>query len=289
MERSSVRKILSENSGAELLGGCSLGEGFSFARWRNGPDRVSYPGADHHTFSVYFRGYENARRLDRSIDGRDGSFCLMPAGAPSEWEIGGPIGFFHIYFTDESIRAMARTVYDRSGADWSLPDIAYRVDRELFHLCQWFLHAPIDSITGDTLLAEQNRILIMTYLAGRVFPSPAPAPAKGGLSPGNRRRVREYMEEGYSRNLPVRELADLAGLSEFHFLRMFRQSFGVTPHDYLNGIRIERAMEMIRRGLPLIRIAAEAGFSSQPHFSRVFRERTGFTPARYAREYDREA
>ena len=78
------------------------------------------------------------------------------------------------------------------------------------------------------------------------------------------------------------ELTGLCALSEFHFARAFRASFGLPPHRYLLRRRIQEAL----RQLPLsansiASIAMNLGFSSQSHFTKVFREHTGMTPSDY--------
>ncbi|MDC7224489.1 MAG: AraC family transcriptional regulator [Spirochaetales bacterium] len=279
----SISETLSHKSRARLIQSCPVGEDFTLAYWQNGRDRVSYAGADHHTLSVYKYGYTHALRRDINRRGKDGSFCLLPAGCPSQWQLEGPISFFHVYFDDRSIQRTAEKVYDRGGEGWTIPDITYRIDREFMLLCQWLLHSPPEGIRENSLLAEQNIHMLMTYLTGKIFrPSPLP-PVKGGLSPRNSRLLADYIHENSAENLHLDELADLAGLSEFHFQRMFKQSFGLTPHDYLNRIRVEKSMELIKEGVPLAQVAGETGFSSQPHFTRVFKKVTGTTPGKYGR------
>ena len=109
-----------------------------------------------------------------------------------------------------------------------------------------------------------------------------PAPARGGLSPGAMRRVREHVEVHMSESMDLAELAGVAGLSVYHFGRAFKQSTGVTPHHYLVHRRIERAQEMLARSeLPLSEIALASGFSDQSHLARHFRQMLGMTPGQF--------
>ena len=112
-----------------------------------------------------------------------------------------------------------------------------------------------------------------------------PAPqARGGLSGGTMRRVREYVEVHLSEGLNLRRLAAVAGLSVHHFAREFKQSAGVAPHHYLTQKRVERAQEMLAQtDLSLSEIAYATGFSDQGHLARHFRQMLGTTPGAFRR------
>jgi AraC family transcriptional regulator len=77
-------------------------------------------------------------------------------------------------------------------------------------------------------------------------------------------------------------LADVAGMSVFHFAREFKRSTGTTPHQYLIKLRVERAKALLATpDLPLIEVGLRSGFSHQSHFTRLFRRETGTTPSSY--------
>ena len=95
-------------------------------------------------------------------------------------------------------------------------------------------------------------------------------------------RVREYVDRHYAKPLTVERLASLAGLSTFHFIRVFRTSTGRTPHQYLRARRIERACELlVTTPMPVTEICDAVGFQSLGSFSALFRRLTGETPAAY--------
>jgi AraC-like DNA-binding protein len=119
---------------------------------------------------------------------------------------------------------------------------------------------------------------------GCVRPSAPPDYSIGGLAPRALQRVREYVEEHLSENIELETLADIAGLSKWHFARAFKESVGTPPHFYLVQRRLERAQQLLAEtDLPLAQIALKIGFSDQSHFSRRFRTVLGLTPRSFRR------
>jgi transcriptional regulator GlxA family with amidase domain len=105
---------------------------------------------------------------------------------------------------------------------------------------------------------------------------------RGGLPPRALRRVREYIENHLEETISIEALARIVGLSMYHFARAFKQSEGLTPHDYLLRRRVRRAQELLAStDLPLSEIALASGFSDQSHCARRFREHVGITPSSY--------
>ncbi|HLL20992.1 MAG TPA: AraC family transcriptional regulator [Kofleriaceae bacterium] len=81
------------------------------------------------------------------------------------------------------------------------------------------------------------------------------------------------------------ELARRAGLSRFHFLRRWREAFGVTPHEDLTRLRIARAKELLVRNRLVTDICFDVGFSSLGSFSTLFAERAGCPPTAWRKTF----
>ncbi|MEL6288463.1 MAG: AraC family transcriptional regulator [Pseudomonadota bacterium] len=94
------------------------------------------------------------------------------------------------------------------------------------------------------------------------------------------RRVQDFVDANVDQTLTIETLAEVVCLSHFHFARMFKETIGDTPHQYVTARRIARAKTLIEGAgdLPLSEIAATCGFSQQSHFGRVFKAATGLTP-----------
>jgi transcriptional regulator GlxA family with amidase domain len=106
------------------------------------------------------------------------------------------------------------------------------------------------------------------------------------LEQQNRRllRARDAMDRTYAEPLDVPALARIARVSEAHFIRTFRATFGETPHRYLQRRRVERSMYLLRetdRGVT--EICMQVGFTSLGTFSRTFRDIVGVSPMAYRR------
>jgi transcriptional regulator GlxA family with amidase domain len=102
----------------------------------------------------------------------------------------------------------------------------------------------------------------------------------------NRRmlRARDAMDRAYAEPLDVPSLARLVHVSEAHFIRTFRATFGETPYRYLQRRRVERAMFLLRQSeLSVTEICLEVGFVSLGTFSRTFHDIVGESPSEYRR------
>ncbi len=104
------------------------------------------------------------------------------------------------------------------------------------------------------------------------------------LEETNRRmlRARDAMDRAYTEPLDVPALAEIAHVSEAHFIRTFRATFGETPHRYLQRRRVERAMFLLRAtDRSVTDICLDVGFNSLGTFSRSFRQIVGEGPTVY--------
>jgi AraC family transcriptional regulator len=96
------------------------------------------------------------------------------------------------------------------------------------------------------------------------------------------RRVEEYANAHFDRDVGLSDLAKVAGLSRMHFAAQFRATTGYRPHEYLLHLRIEHAKSLLlNTETPLAEVALTVGFCNQAHFSTVFKRITSETPARW--------
>lgn len=97
-------------------------------------------------------------------------------------------------------------------------------------------------------------------------------------------RARDAMDRAYAQPLDIPALARITHLSDGHFIRTFRATFGETPHHYLQRRRVERSMYLLREtDQPVTDICFAVGFTSLGTFSRTFRHIVGQSPSQYRR------
>ena len=102
----------------------------------------------------------------------------------------------------------------------------------------------------------------------------------GELGPLQRRRVLDLIQGNLAADLSLTQLAESAGLSAHHFSRVFKATFGTTPHRYVQQRRLEAAIAALRRHerRSIADIALEVGFASQAHMTDLMRRHLGVTP-----------
>lgn len=99
-------------------------------------------------------------------------------------------------------------------------------------------------------------------------------------------RARDFIDASLGQTVTLHEMAEVAWLSPYHFLRLFKLSFGETPHQYLTRRRLERAQTwLLTTEMSVTEICMESGFQSMGSFSWLFRREKGLSPEQFRREY----
>jgi AraC family transcriptional regulator len=148
------------------------------------------------------------------------------------------------------------------------------------------LHAVLDgSGIDDAAYAETLGLLLLWELRHAGAPGPSGAkPARGGLTTRQLRRVREFIDAEISNEIAISDLATVARLSQFHFIRAFKDSVGQSPYQYVLSERIRRAKGLLsKHEFSLSDVALATGFSGPSQLNRVFRKFVGVTPAAFRR------
>ncbi len=149
----------------------------------------------------------------------------------------------------------------------SLPDDLLRI-----RVAQ--LHAGLDD-----LLAAESRLALIGDRLREHLGGAAPAPAPDRLAADLRDLLDAHLVDG----LTLRAAADLLHAHPAHLVRRFTAAFGLPPHRYLTGRRIEAARGRLLAGQPIAEVATSVGFHDQAHLHRHFTRLIGTTPARFAR------
>lgn len=136
---------------------------------------------------------------------------------------------------------------------------------------------------ADQLYLESVAVVLSGHLVRHWSSRPGERQSGGRLTPAQLRRTIEAIEEG--RGQSIASLANGIGLGSHQFTRLFRQTTGHSPYQFLVQRRLARARSLLESTqLPLAQIAFEVGFASQSHFTSVFRKQFRSTPLRFRQE-----
>ena len=179
--------------------------------------------------------------------------------------------------------SMTKMMTGESGRLFQLPSRWHFQNRQLERLVR-NLEVEVENglhtgrIYGELLGLSLSEYLMQHYSDTQLLqPS-----SRGGLPKRILDRVLEYIAANLSQSLSLTEIAAVAGMSAYHFARLFKTSTGLSPHQYVLAQRIERAKHLLLGGKSsVIDVALESGFNDQSYFSKMFRKATGVPPMRY--------
>ena len=146
-----------------------------------------------------------------------------------------------------------------------------------------FKYGTSSSLYAETLINTLTLHLLEHYSTSR--------PSLSGCTPGKLPRYKlqqtiDYIYAYLDRDLRLKDLSNVVQMSPNYFAQLFKQTTGITPHQYVIRCRIERAKELMRQGkLPLAEIATQVGFVDQSHLNRHFKRLVGVTPKTYLKEF----
>jgi AraC-like DNA-binding protein len=226
-------------------------------------------------FGIDFCGTHREVALHRDL------CCFMPAGADSRLVFDGQAGSFALYFKPGVIGSLLESEGRRAEAlapivGKHLPRVAH-----LLGLIETELRRPS---LGSRLMIDG----LLRAIAGLLVSSDAVAEAEPCeriyLSPPKLKRVIDFIEAHLQESIGLDDLAQAAGLSANHFLRVFKLATGETPYHFLRARRLERARQLLADdAMPLAELALECGFANQAHFTAAFSRELGISPGRYRR------
>lgn len=113
-------------------------------------------------------------------------------------------------------------------------------------------------------------------------------PAKHALNIEETKRLqtaRAYLESHSNSSITLEQLSKESNMSKYHLCRQFSEVFNISPNRYLRQIRLHKARQLLRQGLPILEVAMSCGFSDQSHLGRQFKAAFGVTPNSYASQF----
>jgi len=213
------------------------------------------------TFDLHRRSYGAMRSL----------VTLLPPHVPHDGRAATPHGFRkRVLYLEAGLldAALVGRAVDAPGLrDAALRD---RISR---------LHAALRS-PGEALQSESRLALVSERLRQHLADHPHATPVRdNGLAD----RLRELLDASVPSGLSLLDAATRLGHSPAYLVRAFTREYGLPPHRYLTGRRVDLARRLLLDGQPPASVATEAGFYDQSHLTRHFTRMLGTTPTRYAR------
>jgi AraC family transcriptional regulator len=224
------------------------------------------------------------RTIPRQIP--KGGIFFLPADHQCDVALHADLDTLHIYLRAE---LFADCRGDARGRATGLQPLFGQADPVLAHLGEAIGEVLKDGETTSSLFVDPlvkaiaNRFIALN---GRAKPAVV-ARRNSQLTARQLRHLRDFVEFELHRELRLNQMAGVCGLSTDYFVRLFKQTLGLPPYQYVIERRVARAKALLAEDRQsLAEIAVACGFSHQEHLSRMFRRCTGVTPGQYRRGLD---
>lgn len=265
----------------------SAGELLTLEYFEAEPGEMPYAAFPQHHILINL--CESPHRVEnrRAEEHRDFIFqrdeiIVTPAGVPSGWKWHAKSKVIVITLVPEKLEAFARRELGIVLTDIQLQNIPQFIDKDI---CQAgvMLRDALKSKLGSAVMFESFARVFLTKLILKYGEQRKEDMAfSRSFTSAHYEQVLNYVATNFSRNITVESMAAQTGISTYHFARLFKQTLGQTPHQFVLHYRVEQARTMLADiERPMIDIALSCGFSDQAHFSRTFKLIQGKSPKSY--------
>ena len=234
----------------------------------------AYPAHTHVTWTLLLVDTGTVRYdLDRHQHGALGDrVTLLPPHVAHDGRSVETTGFRkRVVYLDESVIGQGRIGAAVDHPGWVDPSLRRAVDR---------LHGAL-ARPGDELEAEVRLAIVVDGLRQRLAGATAPDGVR--RDPALAHRLRDLLDADLVAGVTLAGAGARLGAHPTHLVRAFGAEFGLPPHRYLTGRRLDRARRLLLAGERAADVAVAVGFHDQAHLTRHFRRLLGVTPAAYAR------
>lgn len=214
-----------------------------------------------------------------------GDFSILRPGFESSWQWNRGFQATVLYLNERRLADFASEVFDRHVDSVSVHESFQVQDPVIQH----GIAALASELRRDTVGSALCRDALMTQLSVQLLRHHAESRLRaprcpGALSAIQARTVTDYIETNLAADLSLESLARVAGMSQYHFARLFKRRFGIPPHAYVQHRRAERARHLILHSdMELKAIVGATGFCDQSHMTKSFKRFFGVTPAEFRR------
>lgn len=176
------------------------------------------------------------------------------------------------FYTDHFLENQYSSVHTNLGTQ--LLEISKHITNHAFSSSQ--INQELFYLLAESLIADQLQV----FKQLQAIPS-VKAETRRDLC----RRVlngKEFMDSNYTEPITIEQIARTAGMSEYHFFRLFKQTMGCTPYKYILSSRLNKASDLLKADYSVSDVAISMGFSDIHSFSKAFKKHFGLSPTLYA-------
>ncbi len=208
---------------------------------------------------------------------------VTPAGVESGWRWHAQSSCIVITLEPSHLETFAKRELGVLLTADQLQNTPQFLDQDIAQAGVMLLDALDAELGSDVMFESLARVflvkLIHKYGVAKTADDPDFSPA---FSSAQYERVLNYVALHYDQEIRLEDMASVAAISPFHFSRLFKQTIGESPHQFVLNYRVEQAKQrLLEKEVTLIEVALSCGFSDQAHFTRVFRQRVGSTPRQW--------
>lgn len=230
-----------------------------------------------YAFVSIVRGVHQVRMAKASADLDNATLLTLNPGEVHSGKSGTEYGWEHraLFVEAPLMQSLAREIFGKDR-EVTFPHIAAKDAALSFNVRQL-----VESLrTDQDILSRETRVIhTLSEIISR-FGEAAKPRFFSGYHPGVQRAI-EFLLESFADKISLSQLAEIAGMSRYHFVRTFSAMVGMPPHAYQNQLRIQHAARLAAKGMSMADIALACGFADQAHFNRAFKATHGVSPSRY--------
>jgi len=242
--------------------------------------------AQHH---ILINLKEEPHRVENWRDGEHRDFTyhkneivVTPAGVQSGWRWHTKSKVIVITVEPEQLEAFAQAELGVLLKNEQLKNIPQFIDEDITSAGLLLLDALKSDIGSDVLFESYARIFLVKLIQKYGLERDDDLAFNQSFTARHYKRVLDYVAEHFAQEVNLEQLAREAGLSTSHFSRLFKQTIGQSPYQFVMAYRVEQAKKMLMDAhRPMIDIALSCGFSDQAHFSRTFKQISHETPGQF--------
>ena len=205
---------------------------------------------------------------------------VTPAGVESGWRWHARSKVIVITLEPEQLERFAQSELGVLLTEAQLEDVPQFLDRDITDAAVMLADALEQSIGSEVMFESLSRVFLTKLIQKYGRERDEERAFSAGFTPQHFKRVLDFVAAHYGSGITLEDMADEAGISPYHFARLFKQTIGQPPYQFVMAYRVEQAKKLMADPTrPLADVALACGFSDQAHFSRVFKRFSGSTPS----------